>query len=149
MTCIEDAQRECLETIKSMHSDMKTVIASENGADTDKIKEWKSIVHQLYKDLNAIRKRDAMETELHNSTVSIMREEMRDELVQREAIAARTAERFRVFCSRGTPQIASAFDRAARTASSIDASVNALSCSSLMSNQGTVILHQQATSTDV
>ena len=124
MMSIEDAQRACLETIKAMHGDMKTVIASENGADTDKVKEWKSIVHQLYKDLNAIRKRDAMETESHNLTVSIMREEMRDELVQREATSARTAERFRVFCSRGNPQIVSAFDRAEKTASSIDASVD-------------------------
>lgn len=143
MQSLDDSHRLLLEKVKSVHSDVKNAI-NNNTVDVSVLKELKSDMAQIHKDLGAARRQSAMQKEEHAITIAIMREEMRDELVEREAVSARTAERFRAFCSRGSPGIHSAFDRAARTASSIDACVNALSCESLNCSGGTSLLHQQA-----
>lgn len=144
---VDESQKACLQELKSLHADMKRCLSSENrekGANHDKVAEWKAIVQGIYKQINSIRRLTAMESAMHSSTVAIMREEMREELVQREAIAARTAERFRTFCSKGGPQIATAFDRAARTAYTIEQTVNALSCSPMQVHTDVQLLYDKS-----
>lgn len=144
MQSLEERHRELLDGTKALHSSIKQALSDDAPTVKATLKEWKSSMAQMHKEVSSIRRQAAMQKEMHESTIALMREEMRDELVEREAVAARTAERFRSFCSRGSPNMQSAFDRAARTASSIDACVNALSSESLNCSQGTVLLHQQA-----
>lgn len=148
MQSLDDAHRELLEKVKSLHSDVKNAI-NDKKVDNSILNQVKYDTAQIHQKLRELRRQSAMQTEQHDITIAIMKEEMKNELVEREAISARTAERFRALCSKGSPGVHSAFDRAVRTASSIDACVNSLSCESTNCSQGTVLLHQQAMEKDV
>ena len=70
----------------------------------------------------------------------------RDELLTREAISARTAERFRAINdAESEAGTGNAIDRAMRTATIIDTCIKQLSCHTLTVGQGTILLHEQST----
>lgn len=143
MQSLDESHRALLENVKSMHSNVKHAI-NNDSLEMSMLKKLKTDLAQIHKDLATARRQAEMQKEEHAIVVAIMREEMRDELVEREAVSARTAERFRAFCGRGAPAVHSAFDRAAHTASSIEACVNSLSCESLNCSGGTALLYQKA-----
>lgn len=140
-----DEHQAVLHRLKALHTGIKQASNADDseGFDRSILKEWKSAVAQIHKELSEVRRKAVMEREMQNMTVTIMREEMRDELVEREAVSARTAERFRSFCSQAPQSIQSAFDRAARTAGSIDSCINGLSCDTLKCSGGSAMLHDQ------
>ena len=124
---------------------MRNAIAQgSEGVPVDSIKEWKSAAAHIYKEIVTSNRQNDAERERMLIERAIIKEEMRDELVSREAIAARTAERFRALGERGGTGTGNAIDRASRTAASIDACINQLNCHALSVNQGTVLLHEQS-----
>ena len=147
MTAPEDPHRLLLHKVKEIHSSVKNSI-NNDIANVEMLHNVKCELAQLHRDINTLRRHAAAREEQHLVAVAIMKEEMREELVQREANSARTAERFRAFCNQKSGGAQSAFDRAAATAASIEACVNALSCESLCCSRGTALLHQQATKND-
>jgi hypothetical protein len=133
------------DSIRALHGTMRNAIAQgDDGVPVDSIKEWKSAVAHIYKAVVTSNRHADAERERMLIERAIIKEEMRDELVSREAIAARTAERFRALGERGGVGGGNGIDRAFRTAASIDACINQLSCHALSVNQGTVLLHEQS-----
>ena len=133
------------DSIRALHGTMRNAIAQGNdGVPVDSIKEWKSAVAHIYKAVVTSKRHNDAEHERILIERAIIKEEMRDELVSREAIAARTAERFRAIGERGGTGGGNTIDRAMRTAASIDGCINQLNCHALSVNQGTVLLHRQS-----
>ena len=131
--------------IKAIHRDIKSCISSEGEVDRETMKKWKKELANTYRTTGLIKQTTNAMDERHKIEFSIMKEEMRDELVLREAIAARTAERFRVLNERAsTGDAVSPFDRALHTAASIDAAIGAIGCHVMGVNKGTEFLHRQA-----
>ena len=139
---MESSYRAALDNVKALHSEFKEAI--ESGIETSKLKKWKQESAKLHRHLKSLQRNAAADKESNIVTMAIMREEIRNELVQREAISARTAERFRLFCSRGSTSTQTAFDRAARTALAIEECVGGLSCGTLNCSKGTSHLYRQA-----
>ena len=109
--------------------------------DSATLQNWKTTTAQLYKEIGNTRRELARFQEKNSVIVSILREEMRDELVVRESLAARTAERFRSLSSNNTQN--NTFDVAARTAARIDSCIGALARETLNYSDWTEMLHRQ------
>ena len=134
--------------IKQLYREQKNKLESEDDISKDTLQSWHAETGFIYKEVNAMRKVVAASEERTRAEKAMLREEMRDELMLREATNARTAERFRAFAEQDQSLNANAFDRALRTASAIERSINEISRHTTSVNQGTVLLHRQATSSD-
>ena len=133
-----------IEETKAIHTQIKKLLAENKVADVDDLHTWKVKLASIYKHLNKMKRYTNALDERQQIEASIFRQEMRDELVSREAIAARTAERFRVLTQTGVASEAeSPFDRAHRTAVNINKSICQVGCRALSVNRGTVSLHKQ------
>jgi hypothetical protein len=128
--------------IRGLHAGLKAAIES-NEVSEESVREWKQTTAQLFKEFNGFRKAASAADERSRAERAMLREEMRDELVSREAVGARTAERFRAFSEQSGATTGGLFDRASRTAGAIEMSINDISRHSLSVNQGTVLLHEQ------
>jgi hypothetical protein len=132
--------KQTADKIRALHSQLKTAIDNE-GVSIDEVKQWKLTLAEVFREFNTFRKEVAQSDERHRAELSVLNEEMHDELVSREAIAARTADRFRALAESSAPH--AVFDKAYNTAAVIELSIASLSSHSLSVNQGTVQLHQQ------
>lgn len=83
------------------------------------LKDWKAVVRRAN---HAIARLHA-EIERHRVEMAVFSEEVRQELVQREASAARTADRFRVLHEKDGGTTRSVFDRALASAHSVESSL--------------------------
>lgn len=128
--------------IRRLYAGLKSSMESGEVSERD-MRGWKNTTAQLFKEFDAFQKSAALSEERSRSELAIMREEMRDELVSREAINARTAERFRAFSERIASVNESTFDRATQTACTIEASIANICRSALSVNQGTGLLYEQ------
>ena len=128
-------------TVKDLHISIKSSIKNDTVVDSATLQNWKTTTAQLYKEIGNTRRELARFQEKNSVIVSILREEMRDELVVRESLAARTAERFRSLSSNNTQN--NTFDVAARTAARIDSCIGALARETLNYSDWTEMLHRQ------
>lgn len=128
--------------IRVLHAGLKCAMESGEVSE-DSIREWKQTTAQLFREFNRLYKAASVADERSRAERAMLREEMRDELVSREAFSARTAERYRAFAERGGLSTGDCFDRAARTAGAIEMSINEISRHTLSVNQGTVLLCRQ------
>ena len=138
-----DASAECASsTVRALHAEVKAAHVSGQVPSTDQLGKWRKAAATVAKVCIAQERRIAAERHIHEVETTIMLEEMRGELVTREANAARTAERFRLLSGRvGNGSDCSAYDRAVQTAESVDATIRAL-CANPVSPgiQGTELL---------
>lgn len=134
--------RQTADKIRALHAELKTAIECDDVG-IDDVKKWKLTLAEVFREFNMFRKEVACSDERHRAELSVLNEEMRDELVSREAIAARTADRFRALAEGNATE--AVFDKAYSTAAAIELSIGLLSATSnaLSVNQGTVQLHQQ------
>lgn len=137
-----ESSKATTDKIRGLHADLKTAIESGEVSE-ESIRDWKQTAAQLFKDFNGFRKAASAADERARAERAMLREEMRDELVSREAVGARTAERYRAFAEQNGASTSGLFDRASRTAGAIEMSINDISRHSLSVNQGTILLHEQ------
>lgn len=128
--------------IRVLHAGLKSAMESGEVSENS-IREWKQTTAQLFREFNGLYKAASVADERSRAERAMLREEMRDELVSREAFNARTAERYRALAERGDLSTGDIFDRAVRTAGAIEMSINQISRHTLGVNQGTVLLCQQ------
>jgi len=128
--------------IRGLHAGLRAAVESAEVSE-ESIREWKQTTAQLFKEFNGFRKAASAADERSRAERAMLREEMREELVSREAVGARTAERYRAFAEQGSSSAGALFDRAARTAGAIEMSIDDISRHALSVNQGTVLLHEQ------
>ena len=128
-------------TVKDLHTAIKSSTTNKTVVDSATLQHWRATTAQLYKEIGNARRELARVQENNSVVVSILREEMRDELVVREALAARTAERFRSLSSNNTQN--NTFDVAARTAARLDSCIGALARETRNYSDGTEMLHRQ------
>lgn len=132
--------KQTAEKIRALHAQLKLAIENED-VNIDEVKQWKLTLAEIFREFNSFRKEVAYSDERHRAELSVLNEEMRDELVSREAISARTADRFRSLAEASATH--TVFDKAYNTALVIESSIAALSSNSLSVNQGTAMLHHQ------
>jgi len=132
---------------RTLHESMKSALSgAEDSVPKGLAKRWKSDVAHIHKAVVANARKMEAESERARIECAIMKEEMRDELLTREAISARTAERFRAINdAESEAGTGNAIDRAMRTATIIDTCIKQLSCHTLTVGQGTILLHEQST----
>jgi hypothetical protein len=126
----------------SMLSELKACLLS-GKVHKEKIEKWKSITHNTLNNLNNISNNIELLEERYKAEIAILKEEMRDELVSREAISARTSNRFRLLAEQNPESCFSVFEKALNTASSIEACISSLSIHTFSVNQGTIQLDEQ------
>lgn len=119
-----ESARASLASTKRIHSEIKQHEQSGSTVSTETLSEWKSVVATANKELSKMVKKLSGVEERHRVEVSIVNEELRGELVDREANSARNAERFRMLLERDGNS--SHLDRAINSASVVEASIAAL-----------------------
>lgn len=121
------------------------------GAPAKKIKEWRAVTAQANKEIVKLQRE--LEATRQRATVErdILAEEMRSELVSREANAVRTADRYSAFSDRLDDDSATAkgvYQRAVRAAASIEASLAGLCTHALNVGSGTAKLVERTRQTE-
>ena len=119
-----ESARESLASTKRIHSEMKQHEQRGDSVSTKTLSEWKCVVASANKELSKILKKMSSIEERHRVEVSIVNEELRSELVDREANGVRIAERFRMILEREGNS--SQLDRAINSTSVVEASIAAL-----------------------
>jgi hypothetical protein len=109
-----------------------------------KIADWRSTVRLANSELARMAKQLATTEERHKVERAVIAEEMRSELVDREANVARTAERFRVLQGR-SGSTGNTYERAVNSVSAVEASIAQLCSHALNRNGGSVLLFERAT----
>ena len=114
--------------VRLLHSEIKASHLQGTPPGVEKLQEWRQAAATTAKACILQERRIAAERLRHKVEAAIVLEELRSELVSREANAARTAERFRILAERSESAIAiGAYERAVRTAETVDAAISALS----------------------
>lgn len=132
--------RQTADKIRALHAELKDCVEKDEVS-IEEVRRWKIEMASIFKEFNTLRKSVEAANERHLAELAMLNEEMRDELVSREAVAARTADRFRTFGESSATH--ATFDKAHNTASAIELSIAALCSNSLSVNQGTEQLHRQ------
>jgi hypothetical protein len=141
-----DAPQQASTKIRSLHAEIKSTHANQDVPSTEQLGEWRKAAASAARECIALERLIASEKHRHGVELEIMLEEMRSELVTREANAARTAERFRVLAEKnGGGSDSSAYDRAVQTAETVDAAVRALCCHTVAALPYTEMLRSDMT----
>ena len=144
------APQSALSRTKRAHAEMRGLEAA--GATGKQVREWRGVVAQANRELAQLQRKLAAVRERAAVEHAVMLEEVRAELVAREANAVRTADRFRDFCARTSSSVDGdgstagerAFERAQSAAASIEASLAGLCTHSLNANVGTAMRLERA-----
>lgn len=133
-----DSAKSSLASTKRIHASIKKHEADGTSPDTHELKEWRTVVAAANKELSRMVKKLANQDERHKVEMAMINEEVRGELVDREANNARVAERFRMQLDRENSSLS--FDRALNSASVVESSIAALCPHVNGMSSGTVML---------
>jgi hypothetical protein len=147
--------KSALSRTKRAHAEMRA--CEDAGATGKQVREWRGVAAQANKEIVRLQRELAMVRERAEVERAIITEELRGELVDREANAVRTADRFRDFCDRSSTAargagasagsasaVERAYDRAQSAAAQIEAAIAALCTHSLNTSGGTALLLAQS-----
>lgn len=116
------------ELLRSLHAEVKEAAVSGAAANDDTLARWRRDTAVAARHALKLERTMHALTQRHKVERRIMLEEMRLELVFREASSARTAERFRVLSEKPSSRHdGQAFDRAMQAADTVEKSIRALS----------------------
>jgi hypothetical protein len=118
-----DSSMPCLKATKRAHLEMRQLLSSGAGASGEDLLRWKTVVAQANRELARLARLLDHARLRHAAEMAVLHDEMRSELVDREAHAARTAERYRLALERDAPTQAATFDRARSSAAAIEAAI--------------------------
>lgn len=126
---------------RALHAEVKHASKAQEAVTPEKLDAWRTTAAATVKDIISMERKAHADSERHAVEMAVMREEMRSELVLREATAARTAERFRVLSERtGGGSDTHAYDMAVRTAGVVEESIRGLCSHALNVNRGCQML---------
>lgn len=130
---------------RALHAEVKQASKAEETVSPEKLAAWRVTAAATVKDIISLERKAHAESERQAVEMALMREEMRSELVFREATAARTAERFRVLADRSSGgNDTHAYDMAVHTAAVVEESIRGLCSHALNINRGCQMLHDNA-----
>lgn len=133
-----ESAKAALASTKRIHSEIKKHEAEGLPVGTQQLKEWRTVVAAANKELSRMVKKLASQDERHKVEMAMINEEVRGELVDREANNARVAERFRMQLDRENSSLS--FDRALNSAAVVESSIAALCPHVNGMSSGTVML---------
>lgn len=127
---------------RALHAEVKQASKAEESVSPERLAAWRSTAAATVRDIISLERKAHAESERRTIEMAVMREEMRSELVLREATAARTAERFRVLADRTSGENEThAYDMAVRTAGVVEESIKGLCSHALNVNRGCKMLY--------
>lgn len=135
---------EALDATKQSHKEMKAYMSEPMAVDSATLLSWRTTMAEANREIARLSKVLANENERRKIEIAVITEEMRRELVDREANSARVDERYRVMAERDNGVKSGTYDRAVNSALSIDACIGQLCGHALNVNQGTTLLMQRA-----
>ena len=123
----DDASLVLLGDTKRVFADMRKLRDSGGQVPSETLNDWRGVVKRANQEIAKLKTLCRMQGERHRVEMAVFSEEVRQELVEREASAARTADRFRLLCERDTTGSArNVFDRALESSSAVEATLASL-----------------------
>ena len=147
----EEQARASLSSTKQLYSDIKKAHEARQLPDEDELIQWRKTVSSANKTISFLLRTLNAQREQFRVETAVIMEEVRGELVDREANAARTAERYRLFvdreCGHGGGVDAgskNAYDRALSSARQIEASLFGLGATATLAGPGCKALSDES-----
>ena len=114
------------------------------GATGEQVRQWRAVTAQANKEIVRLQRELAGVRERAEVERAILNEEVRGELVDREANGVRTADRYRAIYERQVntldqSEASGVYERAMRAAANIEAAIAGL-CTHSLRNAGTALL---------
>lgn len=139
------AARAALSATKRLYTDLRELKDSRTLPANDTIDDWRRTVSSANKAIALLLALLHAQREQHNVETAVLVQEMRSEFVDREAHAARTEERFRLFVDRdasgassaATSVSSTAYERAMHSAGQLESTIAQLGCSAHAPGPGT------------
>lgn len=135
-----------LDSTKAVHKDMRLYLASPTEISRETLLRWRAGTADANKEIARLSKELHALKERHRIDMAVMTEEMRRELVDREANSARLDERYRLMTDRDSASGRGMYDRAVNSAASVEASIAQICAHALNINPGTTLLMQKTAS---
>ena len=104
-----ESAKSALASTKRTHAAIKKHEDDGTSPDSQELREWRTVVAAANKELSRMVKKLANQEERHKVEMAMINDEVRGELVDREANNARVAERFRMQLERESSSLS--FDR--------------------------------------
>jgi hypothetical protein len=136
------AHKVAMSGTKRIFLEMKQCEISGEPPCIETVKDWKSVVRVANAEVSRLSKLVSHSSERHAVDKAVLSEEMRSELVDREANAARTAERFRVIQDRISTSD-TGYDKAVHSASVIESAIADLCSHALNASVGSNLLYDK------
>jgi len=129
-----------LDATKRIHKEMRVCKSALCNVDKEMLVQWCGVIAEANKEIARLSKSVVDTEERHKVELKVITEEMRRELVDREANSARVDERVRVMAERDNGGKAGTYDRAVNSAASIHAAIGRLCGHTLNVGNGTTLL---------
>jgi hypothetical protein len=129
---------------KRVFLEMKQCEQEGNTPSTTTIADWRAVVRKANSEILHMARKVATDKERHIVEMSVISEEMRSELVDREANVARTAERFRVLQDRSGSTGNNTYERAVSSSSVIESAIAQICSHTLNKGNGPTLLYDNA-----
>tara|TARA_Y100000389_G_scaffold161900_2_gene164477 strand:+ start:843 stop:1343 length:501 start_codon:yes stop_codon:yes gene_type:complete len=126
LTMDEDESLVLLGETKRVFAGMRNMRECGGKVPSETLDDWRAIVKRTNREIARLRTVCKLQEERHRVEMAVFSEEVRHELVDREASAARTADRFRVLYEKESGGARNMFDRAVASASAVDAALASL-----------------------
>ena len=148
---VEEQARASLSSTKQLYVDIKKAHEEQQLPDEEELAKWRKTVSSANKTISLLLKALNTQREQFRVETSVIMEEVRGELVDREANAARTAERYRLFIDREgghgcSVDVASknAYERALSSSRQIEATLFTLGSTSSLAGPGCKALSDES-----
>lgn len=146
---VDEQARAALSATKRLHQELREVKEARELPPDEAIDAWRRTLAGANRAISLLMRMLHTQRQQHNVETSVILEELRSELVDREAHAARTSERFRLFidrdaaCGADVASVSSsAYERAIASARQLETSIALLSCSAHEPGAGTRALSE-------
>jgi hypothetical protein len=137
------AHKPAMAATKRIFGEMKQYELSGEPPSQEILKEWKNVVKIANAEVSRLAKLANHHEERHAVDCAVLSEEMRSELVDREANTARTSERFRVMHDK-VGSLDCSYDKAMHSASLIESSIALLCAHPLNRSGGSRLLYEKS-----
>ena len=137
------SHKQAMAGTKRVFQEMKSYEQDGSTPSSDTIADWRTVVRMANAEILRMSKMMAASEERHKVEMGVIAEEMRSELVDREANVARTAERFRVLQDR-SGSTGNTYERAVASSSVVESAIAQICSHALNANGGSVLLYDKS-----
>lgn len=137
------SHKQAMAGTKRVFQEMKQCELEGTKPPAETIADWRSVVRMANSEMLRMAKQLSAAEERHKVEMSVIAEEMRSELVDREANVARTAERFRVLQDR-SGSTGNTYERAVASSSVVESAIAQICSHALNSSAGSILLYEKA-----